>query len=322
MRRKYEKLAQEIVKKVGGKENIISLRHCVTRLRFQLKDVEKADTKGLEATDGVITVVQALSEYMVVIGQHVGEVYKEVCIQAGLDTAKENTCEKPEKKSGLETALLTVMAGIGPTLYLLGASGMIKGILAVCVMLGLSADTTVYTVMYALGDGLLYFLPLVLGYNLAKYCKIEPFVGVWLAAAMCYPKIQGLEISILGMNNTVHYTSTFLPIIFSVLIASLIYRFLEKRMSETRKNLVIPLLTLLVAFPFGILVAGSVWKLDGRMASQRNYGIVWILACFDGSFDRWIVAGSGICRDTWNYYRIGICRCSCRKQQSIVSTFL
>ncbi len=58
------------------------------------------------------------------------------------------------------------------------------------------------------------------------------------------------------MNNTVHYTSTFLPIIFSVLIASLIYRFLEKRMSETRKNLVIPLLTLLVAFPFGILVAG------------------------------------------------------------------
>ena len=101
MRRKYEKLAQEIVKKVGGKENIISLRHCVTRLRFQLKDVEKADTKGLEATDGVITVVQALSEYMVVIGQHVGEVYKEVCIQAGLDTAKENTCEKPEKKSAL-----------------------------------------------------------------------------------------------------------------------------------------------------------------------------------------------------------------------------
>ena len=271
MRRKYEKLAQEIVKKVGGKENIISLRHCVTRLRFQLKDVEKADTKGLEATDGVITVVQALSEYMVVIGQHVGEVYKEVCIQAGLDTAKENTCEKPEKKSGLETALLTVMAGIGPTLYLLEASGMIKGILAVCVMLGLSADTTVYTVMYALGDGLLYFLPLVLGYNLAKYCKIEPFVGVWLAAAMCYPKIQGLEISILGMNNTVHYTSTFLPIIFSVLIASLIYRFLEKRMSETRKNLVIPLLTLLVAFPFGILVAGP---FGNWMAEWLHRGIM------------------------------------------------
>ena len=127
-----------------------------------MKDVERQIQRA-GSNRGVITVVQALSEYMVVIGQHVGEVYKEVCIQAGLDTAKENTCEKPEKKSGLETALLTVMAGIGPTLYLLGASGMIKGILAVCVMLGLSADTTVYTVMYALGDGLLYFLPLVLG---------------------------------------------------------------------------------------------------------------------------------------------------------------
>ena len=319
MRRKYEKLAQEIVKKVGGKENIISLRHCVTRLRFQLKDVEKADTKGLEATDGVITVVQALSEYMVVIGQHVGEVYKEVCIQAGLDTAKENTCEKPEKKSGLETALLTVMAGIGPTLYLLGASGMIKGILAVCVMLGLSADTTVYTVMYALGDGLLYFLPLVLGYNLAKYCKIEPFVGVWLAAAMCYPKIQGLEISILGMNNTVHYASTFLPIIFSVLIASLIYRFLEKRMSETRKNLVIPLLTLLVAFPFGILVAGpfgnwmAEWLHRGIMA-LCGFSPVLMGVLIGGLWQVLVSVGiHGI---------ITICRCSCRKQQSIVSTFL
>ena len=322
MRRKYEKLAQEIVKKVGGKENIISLRHCVTRLRFQLKDVEKADTKGLEATDGVITVVQALSEYMVVIGQHVGEVYKEVCIQAGLDTAKENTCEKPEKKSGLETALLTVMAGIGPTLYLLGASGMIKGILAVCVMLGLSADTTVYTVMYALGDGLLYFLPLVLGYNLAKYCKIEPFVGVWLAAAMCYPKIQGLEISILGMNNTVHYTSYFFTnYIFGINCVTDLSFPGKTDVGNKEKSCD----SAFDAFG-GISIrhsgGRSVWKLDGRMASQRNYGIVWILACFDGSFDRWIVAGSGICRDTWNYYRIGICRCSCRKQQSIVSTFL
>ena len=314
MRRKYEKLAQEIVKKVGGKENIISLRHCVTRLRFQLKDVEKADTKGLEATDGVITVVQALSEYMVVIGQHVGEVYKEVCIQAGLDTAKENTCEKPEKKSGLETALLTVMAGIGPTLYLLGASGMIKGILAVCVMLGLSADTTVYTVMYALGDGLLYFLPLVLGYNLAKYCKIEPFVGVWLAAAMCYPKIQGLEISILGIDFFTNY-------IFGINCVTDLSFPGKTDVGNKEKSCD----SAFDAFG-GISIrhsgGRSVWKLDGRMASQRNYGIVWILACFDGSFDRWIVAGSGICRDTWNYYRIGICRCSCRKQQSIVSTFL
>ena len=88
---------------------------------------------------------------------------------------------------------------------------------------------------------------------------------------MCYPKIQGLEISILGMNNTVHYTSTFLPIIFSVLIASLIYRFLEKRMSETRKNLVIPLLTLLVAFPFGILVAGP---FGNWMAEWLHRGIM------------------------------------------------
>ena len=198
---------------------------------------------------------------------------------------------------------------------------MIKGILAVCVMLGLSADTTVYTVMYALGDGLLYFLPLVLGYNLAKYCKIEPFVGVWLAAAMCYPKIQGLEISILGMNNTVHYTSTFYQLYFGINCVTDLSFPGKTDVGNKEKSCD----SAFDAFG-GISIrhsgGRSVWKLDGRMASQRNYGIVWILACFDGSFDRWIVAGSGICRDTWNYYRIGICRCSCRKQQSIVSTFL
>ena len=134
----------------------------MTRLRFQLKDVEKADTKGLEATDGVITVVQALSEYMVVIGQHVGEVYKSMH-PGGAGYCKKRILVKSRRKSGLETALPDRDGGGGPTLYLLGASGMIEGILAVCVMLGLSADTTVYTVMYALGDGLLYFLPFGVG---------------------------------------------------------------------------------------------------------------------------------------------------------------
>ena len=88
------------MKKVGGKENIISLRHCVTRLRFQLKDVEKADTKGLEATDGVITVVQALSEYMVVIGQHVGKYTKKYASRRGWILQKRILVKSRRKKAG------------------------------------------------------------------------------------------------------------------------------------------------------------------------------------------------------------------------------
>lgn len=128
---KYSSLAADIIKNVGGKENVESLRHCVTRLRFRLIDESIANDEVIKNMDGVVTVMKAMGEYMVVIGEHVADVYDEVCSQLGLDAMQAENKEQKnaKKKSPLEKVLGTIMGGMGPTLHLLCACGIIKGLL-------------------------------------------------------------------------------------------------------------------------------------------------------------------------------------------------
>ena len=116
---KYTQLSSDIIKNVGGKENVVSLRHCVTRLRFRLVDESIANDDVLKNMEGVVTVVKSLGEYMVVIGEHVGEVYDEVCKQLGLESLGAENKKPEKKKSPIDRALGVIMGGMGPTLHLL-----------------------------------------------------------------------------------------------------------------------------------------------------------------------------------------------------------
>ena len=187
----YTKLAADIIENVGGKENIESLTHCVTRLRFKLKDESKANDEVLKNMDGVVTVVKSKSidQYMVVIGEHVTDVYNEVLKQLGMspDAIVDNSKSEKKKQSLLNRALNVISGGIGPVLNLLCACGIIKGLTVVLTILGISPESGPYMLLNAAGDCFFYFLPLMLGYNLAKKFEIDPFFGLILAAAMCYP---------------------------------------------------------------------------------------------------------------------------------------
>ena len=125
MARKYEKLAADIVKNVGGKENVNSLAHCVTRLRFKLKDEGKANTDVLKAMDGVVTVVQSGGQYQVVIGQMVGEVYDEILQYQGIKGAGGVDAEEEDDtpKKPLDLFVDTVSGIFTPVLGILAASG-------------------------------------------------------------------------------------------------------------------------------------------------------------------------------------------------------
>lgn len=109
---KYSSLAADIIKNVGGKENVESLRHCVTRLRFRLIDESIANDEVIKNMDGVVTVMKAMGEYMVVIGEHVADVYDEVCSQLGLDAMQAENKEQKnaKKKSPLEKVLGTILS--------------------------------------------------------------------------------------------------------------------------------------------------------------------------------------------------------------------
>ena len=183
---KYQKLAQQIIVDVGGKENIRSLSHCITRLRFKLKDESIADDDALKNNPGVVTVMKSGGQYQVVIGNHVPLVYADVCEEAGIGTDSQpaDTGEK-EHMNPLDAFIDLVSGIIQPILGVLCAAGMTKGFNALFVALGWYANTSgEYLLFNAIGDSLFNFLPVLLGYTAAKNSESSPLWG-WLSARRC-----------------------------------------------------------------------------------------------------------------------------------------
>lgn len=176
MTKDYTELAQDIVAHVGGKDNIAKLVHCVTRLRFTLKDESKADDDYLKQRDGIVTVVKAGGQYQVVIGNHVPDVYAAVLKVAGISgDGGVDVDEGDVPKGNLLDQFISLVSGIfQPMLGVLCASGMIKGLVAILAACGVKDTAGVYIILNAAGDGLFQFLPIVLAITSAKRFKMEP----------------------------------------------------------------------------------------------------------------------------------------------------
>ena len=130
---KYQALAQDILRHVGGKENINSLIHCATRLRFKLNDSSKADAEKLKANPGVIMVVESGGQFQVVVGSHVHDVYVALCQEAGLNEEKQTAPSPGKEKQTLLAAFIDVVSGIfTPFLGVMAACGILKGLLDIC----------------------------------------------------------------------------------------------------------------------------------------------------------------------------------------------
>lgn len=296
MASKYDGLARIIIQNVGGKGNISAVKHCVTRLRFNLKDESKANTEVLENTDGVITVMQAGGQYQVVIGPEVADVYDAVLsvghLQGGgLVDEEGNELAEEDRPKGVLNILIDLVSGIiQPCLPLLSAGGIIKGLLALATFFGVMSSTDgVYNVLYAIGDGCFYFLPIALGYTSAKKFGISEFTGMALGMALCYPAMVNANPSALG--STVEsigsilagtpfemhyamtflgipivmpasgYTSTVVPIILAVWFASLIEKPLRKSLPASINFFAVPLITYCVGVVVMYLVIGPVASL-------------------------------------------------------------
>lgn len=277
---KYETLAKEIVKHVGGKENVSSLVHCITRLRFKLRDESRANDEALKNMDGVVTVMKSGGQYQVVIGNHVPDVYAEVMPLLGLEDKEGGQEEDAPSGSLFNRAIDTISGIFQPILGIMAACGMVKGLNALFVALGLYTNTCGgYLILNAIGDGLFNFLPLFLGYTAAKKFNLKPMLGLVIGAIMCYPTIQNSALSaggsalytlfggtmfeskvytdffgipLIGMD----YTGTVIPVIFVVYFASKCEKFFKKFIPDLVKFFFVPMLTLLVAIPVGLLVIG------------------------------------------------------------------
>lgn len=265
--RNYDQLASDIVAHIGGEQNVKSLKHCVTRLRFVLKDEGRAETDYLKNREGIVTVVSSGGQYQVVIGNQVADVYDAILRISDIAGASEGEADGENGTSGMNLfdCFVDIVSGIfQPVLGVLCAVGILKGLTAVAVVLGLDQKSGLYLILNAAGDGMFQYLPLFLAITAARRFKLDPFTGLALGCAMVYPT---LATSIKSSTNFLGipvmlpaggYYQTVVPIILAVWFAAIIQRQMKKIMPDVIKMFAVPLMTLLICVPVSLLAVGPV----------------------------------------------------------------
>lgn len=279
---KYQELCKNIIENVGGKDNVLGVSHCVTRLRFKLKDSKKANTEVLSKIDGVMKIIQTGGQYQVVIGTHVDEVYDELLKIGGFKGEEpiETNEDSDDSKQGILSKFLILMSGIfQPILSILMAGGMIKALLKLVVLAGWLSDASgTYTILNAIGDALFYFFPIAIGWSAAKKFGIKEIYGITLGACLTYPTIVALSsgnVLYTVFTNTIFeanvyteflgipvilpgagYSGSVIPIILIVYVASKIFKGLNKSLPAMVRSFFVPFLTLLITVPLALIVIG------------------------------------------------------------------
>ncbi|MBQ9062746.1 MAG: PTS glucose transporter subunit IIA [Eubacterium sp.] len=286
MASKYDGLSRIIIQNVGGKNNITAITHCVTRLRFTLKDESKANTEILKSTDGVVTVMQSGGQYQVVIGNHVPDVFASVVSVGHLESlaAKPDGDENaPKEKMNPFDAFISIVTGVfTPFLGVFCACGILKGLLALLSTIGiLNAAGGTYNILYSLGDAAFYFLPPILGYTAAKRFKLPEMEGLLIGLALVYPNMldaAALDISNLFRIPVVlppsgNYASSVIPVICAVAFAAWFEKLYKKYIPDTIKMFAVPLITLTVTFSATVLIIGPIASI---VSSGLSFVFNWL----------------------------------------------
>lgn len=301
---KYEQLAKDIIQNVGGRENINSVVHCITRLRFKLEDESKANTEVLKNMDGVVTVMKSGGQYQVVIGNQVPDVYKAV-VKVG-NFSSEEPVKEEKSDANLFNRFIDIISSIfTPVLGVLAATGMIKGFNALFVVLGwIDSTSGTYQILNAIGDSLFYFFPVFLGYTAIKKFGGSPFIGMTIGSALVYPTLSGLTvgeplytlfagtlfespvfITFLGIPVILMtYSSSVIPIILAAFFASKVEKGFKKIIPDVVKTFIVPFATLLVVVPLTFIIIGPVATWAGQLLGQATLGIYSLSPIITGLF--------------------------------------
>lgn len=261
----YDQLAKEIIFLIGGENNIINLTHCVTRLRFKLKDETKIDENSLSKLKGVISIVKGNGQFQVVVGNAVEDIFNTI---QGLYLIGE-TEAKEEKKSGtLFTRTLNMMSAIlNPIVIALAGAGMIKALLVILTTTLGILDTSggTYKILAAAGNSVFYFLPLFLAYSSAKAFKCNPYIALAIVATLMEPNFTKLMskpgdiTSFLGIPVVlIGYSGSLVPAIVSILIYSKLEKILKKFIPKNIELFALSFVALLIMVPLTVIVIGPI----------------------------------------------------------------
>ena len=274
----YDALAKCVLENVGGTGPVVSLTHCITRLRFKLKDEGRANTTALKNNDGVVDVIQKGGQYQVVIGNDVELAFDAVNKIAGFGDA-DAAVDQPFEGNLFDRFVDMISGAFMPALGILTATGVIKGLAVLLAALGLITKTSgTYNILYAIGDCILYFFPVVLGGTAAKKFGMNQFTGQAIGLTMVYPALSGLTagepimtlfqgtifespvyVTFLGIPVILmSYTSTIIPILAATFFASKVERVAKKIVPQIMQRIFVPALTLIVSVPVAFIVIGPI----------------------------------------------------------------
>ena len=264
--RDYNKLAHDIIHEVGGAQNIVNATRCATRFRLVLKETPAGAKEKIAEMPGVITVVENNGQFQVVIGTHVGDVYAAAAEILHLDENAEEV-EQP-KQSVVNRIIATMSAVFAPFVYILAAAGLLQGALILITMAAPNfTNTGTYEVLSFMSWTPFTFLPIFIAVTASKHFKCNTFIAILCCCALVNPSwaemasriADGETIRFLGIKlSETTYTSTVLPPLFLVWLLSYLERFIEKKLPDTFKALLTPMICFIIMVPATILVLGPV----------------------------------------------------------------
>lgn len=274
MKRNWQATAEEILAAVGGPENITGMTHCATRLRLNLRDLSQCDDAAVKAVDGVVNTVNSAGQYQVLIGTEVPKLYEkfETLVKGSGAQVDEGAASSDE---GIVSRVFSAISGVfAPLLPAMAGSGILRGLLILAVQLGLIVEGTgTYTILYTLCMSVFYFLPVLLAFSSGKRFGASPYISALIGACLLYPDFialmgdagNGAMSEFFGIPVVLmSYNSTVIPAIVSIWVYSYLYKFLDERIPETLKLVVLPAISLIVMVPATILVIGPLGVYAGE----------------------------------------------------------
>ena len=291
----YRKLAETIISNVGGKDNVKDVSHCMTRLRFGLKDNTKVNTAELEKLDDVMRVVVIGGQYQIVLGGIVDEVFEETCkllgdgvkineqlIEENLDTDTTPKKVKPVEK------LISLLSGIvSPIIPAMLAAGFITALAKLAVLAGVPEANTTIQLLSVAGDVLYGFFPIFIGWSAAKYFGANISITLMVVGLLVYPNFSNVfanfeNVNFLGLPVTnVYYGSSVLPAIFTAFLLAKLEKLLRKVLPNALRSIFVPFLSALITIPLLIVVIGPIGVWGGELFAnlfRSTYELSPILA--------------------------------------------
>ncbi|MGK9173954.1 PTS transporter subunit EIIC [Yokenella regensburgei] len=286
-----------IIRLVGGKDNINNVWHCMTRLRFDLIDDNKVDQGAIKALPGVMGAQLQSDQFQIVIGPKVNSWYEQMLAALG---SKPETTTSPVKghKSLVSMFMDTVSGVFGPIVPAIAGAGMIKGLLAGLIALKLvSAKSDTVVIIDLIASGVFYFLPFFLAVSAAKIFKTNEYLAAAVAACLMYPSLidaakalathQEGAVSALWLLNAIpvsvfNYASSVIPVIFSILALSYIHRWVDRFMPDVLKTVFTPTLTLFLGALAALVIIGPIGIYLGKALAWFIEGLFGVSASFAG----------------------------------------